>query len=163
MEINNIKSVLNYNKKTGVFTWAVYRSHKAIEGGIPGRLDKDGYHRITVFGRTYFAHRLAWAFVHGEFPDGQIDHINGNQADNRIENIRLCTQAQNQQNKESVGATFNKKTNKWQSQIKKSGKTYYLGSFSDKGDAIEAYRKKSIDLFGEYSRWSYMVPIKDAA
>lgn len=153
MIINNIKSVLNYEKETGVFTWAVYRNHKALKGGIPGRLDRDGYLMITVFKKEYSASRLAWAFVNGKFPDEQIDHINGNKLDNRIENLRACTQAQNQQNKASVGVSFNKSNNKWQAQIKKERKNYYIGCFADKDAAIEAYRKKSVDLFGEYSRW----------
>ena len=163
MIINNIKSVLNYEKETGVFTWSVYRSHNALRGESPGRLDKDGYLRITVFEKEYSASRLAWAFVHGKFPDEQIDHINGNKLDNRIENLRACTQAQNQQNKASVGVAFNKSNNKWQAQIKKSGKNYYLGCFADKDEAIEAYRKKSVDLFGEYSRWKPPAQIEIAA
>jgi hypothetical protein len=57
-----------------------------------------GYLRITVLGKSYYAHRLAWFYMNGEWPD-QIDHINGIKSDNRIENLRNVTVQQNNQNK----------------------------------------------------------------
>lgn len=60
-----------------------------------GSYDKDGYLIIKIKGKQYKAHRIVFALVHGRFPDGEIDHINGVRDDNRIENLRECTRLGN--------------------------------------------------------------------
>lgn len=154
MMIYEIKNILSYNPENGCFLWLVNRSNGVKAGDSPGRVDKEGYLRITILGKAFGAHRLAWLFWHGELPNPGIDHINGNRLDNRISNLRLASISQNNQNRKSVGATFNKKVGKWQAQIKKGDKSFYLGVFETKDEAIEVYRKKSVELFGEFSRWS---------
>lgn len=68
--------------------------------GSSGSLDKDGYLIIKIKGRQFKAHRIVWFLCNGEFPNGVIDHINRNRTDNRIENLRDVSQAENVKNTE---------------------------------------------------------------
>lgn len=90
--------LLSYNPDTGLFTWLVSRG-KAKAGDIAGSPWKDGYLRIKVLRRGYAAHRLAWLFAHGHWPQLQIDHINGIRTDNRIHNLRDVDGVVNQSNR----------------------------------------------------------------
>lgn len=94
---SELKEHLFYDCETGVFTWL--KSYKNQHMGKPvGSTDRDGYLQIKVLKKLYRAHRLAWLFVNGCFPSGQIDHINGMRQDNRITNLREVTFAGNSQN-----------------------------------------------------------------
>lgn len=92
-----LQELLSYDPKTGSFTWRVSRNGTLGIGTNAGHLD-GGYVRIRVDRVLYRAHRLAWLYANGEEPAGQIDHINGDKADNRLCNLRVVTNAQNQQN-----------------------------------------------------------------
>lgn len=78
------KEKLDYDPATGVFTWKA-NFHRGKEAG--GSCSQ-GYRRIKIDGKLYTGHRLAWAWVHGEEPPAEIDHINQDKSDNRIENLR---------------------------------------------------------------------------
>lgn len=95
----------------------------------------------------FLAHRLAWAFVFGDFPDSGIDHINGDKVDNRIVNLRLASQSQNMQNLSGTGsgfsglrgAYFEKLIQKWRAYINVGGSRTWLGCFDTKEEAHQAY------------------------
>lgn len=134
-----LKELLHYNPDTGVFTWLVARAGKKI-GNIAGSYYKTRYLRIRIFKKIYQAHRLAWLYIHGEHPLKFIDHINGIGTDNRISNIRECTNAENQQNQRKahkdsktgyLGVYFNKKYQKYMVQISINGKQKTVGLFPD--------------------------------
>ena len=119
--LRKLKEFLTYIPDTGLFIWNVSRG-KAKKGNIAGVMCKDrGYIRIQVDGILYHGHRLAWYFIHGSIPQGEIDHINGVKTDNRIENLRPVDRAINNQNKAigcnntsgCVGVTWDKKSKKW--------------------------------------------------
>ena len=143
---SRLKEVLNYDPVTGEFIWNVSLSNRqragASAGGVSG---STGYHRITVNGSTYLSHRLAWLYVYGEWPEDQLDHINGNRADNRIANLRQATNSANQQNiamrsHNSTGFTgVWKRFNKYMAEIRHEGKRYKLGSYDSAEDAYESY------------------------
>ncbi len=105
-----------------------------------------GYHAIGIFGKRYQAHRFIWAFHHGEWPEGQIDHINHNRADNRIENLRVVSHAENQRNRPLqsnnlsgfAGVYYHKPNGKWRALIKHAGTSYALGIFDEISDAVKA-------------------------
>lgn len=78
-----LRELLDYNAETGVFTWRVSRQGHCKAGSAAGARRHDGYIRICVDQRRVWGHRLAWFYVHGEWPSQQIDHINGNPSDNR--------------------------------------------------------------------------------
>ena len=107
-----------------------------------------GYKTGKIFYRPYFAHRVIWAIVHGEWPSDQIDHINHNRTDNRIGNLREATNLDNSRNQGLsrkntsgvCGVVFDKDHGKWRAQIRFDHKNKYLGLFDQKGDAIDARR-----------------------
>jgi hypothetical protein len=139
-------SLLDYHFDTGEFFWKVNRSI-VKQGQKAGAIDKNtGYVRIVIDRKHYQAHRLAWLYVHKEFPINVIDHINRIRHDNRIENIRVASSVLNNRNssirfdnKSGVrGVTWSKQGNKYEAYIKLGNKKRYLGLFQDLKLAKEA-------------------------
>lgn len=98
-----LKELLRYEYETGMFYWAKKTSKYSSSeiGQVAGSVDKHGYTRIMINGYRYQAHRLAWLYVHGDYPDAEqpfIDHINGNRSDNRIVNLKASSGAENNRN-----------------------------------------------------------------
>lgn len=149
---------LAYSPKTGLFTRLTCRGNQK-PGSIAGAFVTGGV-RIRVCGQPFLAHRLAWLCVHGEWPEGDLDHINGNSRDNRIANLRPCDDSQNQANRKLSslntsgfkGVCWNAKSGKWQAGIKVRGKSYHLGLFTDPAEAHAAYLKAAHEFFGEFAR-----------
>jgi HNH endonuclease len=147
---------LDYNPLTGIFTWRVKVNSRAKYGAVAGCWSR-GYWVIRVAGKLHGAHRLAWFFVYGKWPE-QIDHINGIQSDNRIANLRLATTAQNAANmkrpKDNTtgfkGVSFKK--GKWRATIKHAGHQFQIGTFATPEEAHAAYVAASRRLFGEFAR-----------
>ena len=145
-EVNKIFSSVSYNQETGIFTH-LKTSGKAIKGCLAGSRHKQlGYVHIGICGRKYFAHRLAWFFVYGEFPAGVIDHINGIRDDNRICNLRDVSFADNAQNmrgptkanKIGVMGAY-KRRNFFEAKILVNGVLHRLGKFKTPEEANAAY------------------------
>jgi hypothetical protein len=86
---------LDYDEQSGTLT----RKTGPRAGHVTGTIAKDGYKIVRVLGANYYAHRLAWLHVHGEWPTEHLDHIDGNRANNSLENLRECSVAQNAQNR----------------------------------------------------------------
>ena len=97
LDVDTVKAMLNYDVNTGIFVWLVKRPKVNI-GTVAGRQDKDGYNEISLFGKRYKAHRLAWFIMTGKWPTNQIDHINGDKTDNSWSNLREATKQQNMMN-----------------------------------------------------------------
>ena len=106
----------------------------------------NGYVQLCLDGRQYMAHRMAWLYVYGTFPNGEIDHINRNKGDNRIENLRDVTKSTNQCNKKRMsnntsgvtGVCWDKGTSKWLATISYNCKRIKLGRFNNFNDAVDA-------------------------
>lgn len=141
-----LREVLQYHPETGQFTWKLNPSCVRI-GKIAGTLLEKGYVKIAIDKRAHMAHRLAWLYVHGEWPDGYIDHINRNKSDNRISNLRVVGRNENMQNQglhkrnTSGFRGVSEFKNRWRARISVNGKDKYLGRFKDKESAYEAYLK----------------------
>lgn len=145
---SRLLEVLDYNKTSGQFTWkaATRYSSPKQPGDIAGTKLRGGYIGISIDGKKYLAHRLAWFYEHGEMPSLFIDHINGKTDDNRISNLRVVTNQQNAQNKRTAHANnshgflgVSKEGGKWKARIRVDGKEKYLGLFATPDEAHAAY------------------------
>ncbi|WP_338743736.1 HNH endonuclease [Klebsiella michiganensis] len=125
-------------------------------GTRAGSLSTNGYIYIKLNGLRFMAHRLVWIYHFGDIPTGmELDHINHQRRDNRIENLRMVTRKQNCRNRALpkrntsgvVGVTFDNLLKKWKSQINIDGKNMNLGSFSTFEKAVKA-RKSAENLYG---------------
>lgn len=154
-----LQELLNYDPSTGIFRWRVRRGGKASVGAEAGKFTQ-GHRQIRIDGVLYYAHRLAWLWVTGEWPLNQIDHRNGEKADNRISKLRLATNTQNQynvgpqrNNKSGFkGVAWHKGARKWVASIQHSGRSTHLGVFDDPVDAYEAYRRAAAATQGDFAR-----------
>lgn len=105
LTIDRARDLLTFDHAAGVLRWKsdVYRKIKA--GQRAGCIRKDGRYVVRVDGELHYVHRIAWLLAHGQWPDEQIDHINGDQSDNRLENLRVVTNTVNAQNKRKAMRT----------------------------------------------------------
>lgn len=156
-----LKHRITYDPGTGAF---MRNNGRAITASK----SKNGYTRIWVAGKHYYAHRLAWLYMTGSWPLADIDHINRVRTDNRWVNLRLATRSQNMANtlahRDSTygtkGVCWHSAANKWMAQIQHQGKYFYLGLFDAIDDAKAAYNTKAVELFGQFTegklRWPVM-------
>jgi len=134
-----LKKILDYAPDTGVFVWKIAKSKNIRVGAVAGCINSLGYRVIKIDRRTYLAHRLAWLYVYGEFPDNQIDHINQAKDDNRILNLRDVTVSENGKNAKMSknntsginGVCWYKRRKKWRVRINVNGKLKHLGYYED--------------------------------
>lgn len=152
------RTILRYDPATGRFTWIV-NSTRIKVGDQAGSTDNKGYVRIRIGSRKHAAHRLAWIMATGEDPgDKTIDHINGDKSDNRILNLRLATNAENQRNKGAYrcktslpkGVFWNKGKGRFHAAIRTDGKLKHLGYFDAPEQAEKAYAEAAKKLHGEF-------------
>lgn len=154
-----LKQVLKYEPESGVFTWKCVRS-SALVGCVAGHTSKQtGYRIIGVDGCLFLAHRLAWMYMHGEFPPNSIDHIDRNRQNNSICNLRPATQSQNAFNSTArstnksgfKGVSWCSSTRKWRSTAMINGKQKSLGRYTEIEDAASAYKAFSEVNHGDYA------------
>ncbi len=149
-----IRELVRYDEGTGVFTWIKTRTGSVRPGRIAGYLRKDGYVSIRIYGRNYPAHRLAWLYVTGAWPENQIDHINRCKSDNRFLNLRDVTASENRQNilaqknnsSGFKGVSRDVANARWRAGIKHGGKSKNLGNFTLPEDAAKAYAAAANEL-----------------
>lgn len=149
---------LDYDRISGVFTW----KHRGLKwfksvgswkswntryaGTVVGATQSKGYLFVSIFKKRYFLHRIAWLYLHGFFPECQIDHIDGNKKNNSESNLRLASNQENSRNEKlrtnntsgHLGVVWEKRTKRWVAQAMVDGRNKYLGSYLDINDAIAA-------------------------
>ena len=147
-----VRAVLQYDPETGHFT---------KNGTRVGFVTEPGYVALTFGrGRKYLAHRLAWLFIHGEWPALQVDHVNGDRADNRLSNLRLATRHENEQNRGRTSANtsgfkgvfWDKSRGKWLAAIGTGGRLKNLGRFATPQEAYSVYCAAAARLHGSFAR-----------
>lgn len=151
-----------YNPDTGIVTWTHSdKVSKRVRGKQVGSPHNQGYIQTNIKGKSYLLHRLIWEMVYGSLPPiiYEIDHINGDRSDNRLENLRVVTRQQNLQNSKGKvhssrfkGVSWDKVRNQWVVYIKEGNKVKNLGRFSDEEEAAERYRSYSEKLYGDYAK-----------
>lgn len=144
---SHLKRVLEYDAATGVFRATVARGKSTLRS-VVGSVSR-GYVTITIDYISYPAHRLAWLYVHGEWPCKFIDHVNGDRSDNRIANLRDVDQSINLQNQRrarsnnSVGLLgvghADSRIRPYKARIVVDRKEVHLGLFTTPRRAHDAY------------------------
>jgi hypothetical protein len=137
-DISTLKRAFRYDPVTGILYRRLKRSEKPC-----GCRFSTGHLQVSVAGRMAGVHRIAWALTHGEYPAVEIDHINGDGADNRLENLRLATSAENNRNRRlssrnrtGVKGVFRVKRGKpWRVAIGYGQGKYYITQFDDFDEA----------------------------
>jgi hypothetical protein len=153
-----LKEMLDYSPDTGIFIWIKPTSLRTRKGTEAGHIGNHGYRGIRIHRRMYMCHRLAWLYVYGDFPKNKIDHINMVRTDNRIENLREATQAENMFNTGLrvnnqhgyKGVSLDKRDMRWNARAKVNYKQIHLGRFATKEEAAMAYEDFAKANHGEF-------------
>ena len=156
-----VRSILAYDQNTGILMWKVSRPPRGKKGQEAGITNGQGSRSIGIRRRMYFAHRLAWLIMTGEWPPAQIDHKNGIPTDNRWENLRAATHSQNKcnqrvnkSNKAGIkGVHKRKDCNRWAAFIQINRKTHYLGLFKTADAAKAAYEQAALRHHGDFAHF----------
>lgn len=144
-----LRELMHYDPITGIFTRKV---RTAQRNKVGDRADFQGAGRLRCYRQIGFkdekilAHRAAWLYVHGKWPENSIDHINGNKSDNRIGNLRDVAQYVNTENRHEAKSDSTSGVlgahphqGRWRSRIQARGKAHYLGVFDTAAEAHAAY------------------------
>ena len=172
-DLSYVAEALAYDAETGVFVWrqrpeahfsralACFRWNAKWAGKIAGNIKPDGYRIILLAYQPYLAHRLAWLLAHGEqvqYPN-ELDHINGNRADNRIANLRAVSHTNNMANKKlhhnsrtGVRGVSLHRDGKFRASIGRNYQEHYLGLFATLEEAAAARREAEQRLQGAFAR-----------
>jgi len=140
-----LRELLDYDPETGLMTRKVRTSNRIKVGDVVGAFTSDGYLVVRVDGPKYPVHRLAWLHVYGEWPNGEIDHINGVPDDNRLCNLRVVDRTGNTQNTHktvradgSLVGVYPSRS-RWMAGIQANKKWRRLGTFDTPEEAHAAY------------------------
>lgn len=152
---DRLKEVISYDPATGLFFNKVQRGQRGIIGEKTGIVHHTGYIYISIDGKSYSAHRLAWLYMTGNFPVACIDHMNGKRNDNRWSNIREATKKQNNENiplrsdnkSGHRGIYWFKQTNRWRASVRHNGVRIGVGYFKNLEDAVKAVKEMRDELY----------------
>lgn len=160
-----LKELLSYDPESGEFRWLVTINNRAQKGSIAGCIDlHSGYRRTSISKSIYRCHRLAWLYMYGVWPQGDIDHIDGNRSNNCLVNLREATPSQNKFNTDKncnnttgfKGVNYRRSDGKFTAYTESFGKAIYLGSYITAELASAAYNEFAKTHHGEFYR-----PIKE--
>lgn len=154
-----LRDLMKYDETTGLFTSRVKLNSRWPAGRTRGGINHDGYRLISIKGRQYMAHRLVWLYVHGCWPDQEVDHINGDKDDNRLANLRLANREQNNRNarirkdnKSGLKGVHRIPSGRYVAAVSFKNKKQYLGVFPTAQEAHQAYEREAVKLHGAFAR-----------
>jgi len=165
MTRDELACLFEYDSQTGKVIWLVDRftgkpPRKIVSAGEEaGSYSDSGYRVISINRQRIYTHRLAWMLVYGEWPEKVLDHIDTNRANNRLENLRLATQAENRSNttvraKSGFKGVIKQPLAKsYMAQITVGGEHHYLGSYPTAEEAHASYCEAARKAFGEFARF----------
>lgn len=158
--VDYMKSRFKYDPATGILTFKpiALKAWNSRRAGKPVRaINHNGYVTVHLSPRRFLAHRIAWAIHYGAFPDGNLDHRDGDRTNNRIDNLRLATAGQNMMNRKSIVRTTDlprgvtKKGKRFTATVRVDGKTVFSCSFRSADEAHQAYLKAVQEHHGEFA------------
>lgn len=156
---SELRDAFDYDRYLGILTWRTKPSWGVSAGEVAGRLRPGNrYAKVRYKKRLHFVHRIIWAWWHGEWPSGVIDHINRNPEDNRIFNLRDCPQHKNSTNSKMrkdnttgfKGVCFHKCTGRYTAQIQHKKKLRYIGLYKTPEEAAAAYENVARELHKDF-------------
>lgn len=158
LTVARLRELLEYNPETGEFTRRVSLISNYPVGSVAGSITKTGYIGITVDGCRHLAHRLAVLYMTDKWPEQEVDHRDGVRANNRWENLREATVAENATNRRRsrsnsqsgyLGVRATQRGGRWRAAIAVDGKEKHLGTFDTPEQAHAAYleAKRQIHSF----------------
>ena len=147
LSADRLRQLLDYDSQSGAFIWREKPCRNVQKGARAGTIQPNGYRTIRIDGFQYLEQRLAWLYMHGEWPLGQVDHINRCISDNSISNLRDVSHSENQQNRGISknnksgykGVSFCRRNGKWGAFITVGGKSKALGYHASPSLAASAY------------------------
>ena len=156
-----LRSRVTYSPDTGDLTWLPTGNRRwdtRLAGTLAGTR-RNGYLVLSFNGEKYYAHRLVWLYVTGEWPPNEIDHIDRDRINNRFANLRPATSGQNKGNLSkrsnntsgTKGVFWHKHMRRWRAQIQQAGVSRHLGYFNTTEDAAVAYAAAARAQFGEFA------------
>lgn len=163
LTIERLRAALDYDPEAGILRWKMRLSNNTHVGDLAGTTSGDGYVLIGIDGCTHAASRLAWAHFHGEFaPDDlMVDHRDRNRSNNRIKNLRLATNAQNQANRGPAitnttgfkGVYLDRRRNKYVASIGSGvrARPIRIGEYDAPEIAHAAYLREAVIRYGEFA------------
>lgn len=163
LTVDDLKSMLNYYPHTGIFRW---RGDLPAKPGVrrngrkAGSVNGDGYRSIKINQRQYKCSRLAWLYVYGEWPKQDVDHINRDRLDDRIENLREASESENKANSAVAHSkqiqlkgvySYRSWGPGFFAVVTKHGKRHKIGPFNSAEEAHAAYVLEAKRLYGEFA------------
>ena len=151
-----LKELLHYHPESGIFRWRQARKNNSIPPwSVAGSMDGRGYIQINIAKKRWKAHRLAWVYMTGQHPPGEIDHINGVRTQNDWLNLRHASHKQNGENIKQRsdntsgfrGVCFDKRSKRWLAKVQHHQTQYNLGYFDTAEKAADVVRAKRAELF----------------
>jgi hypothetical protein len=154
-----LKHLLHYNPITGKFIRLVKTNYNITIGLEAGGITDKGYIKIRVDSKKYAAHRLAWLYMNGKFPENHIDHIDSNKSNNAISNLREANSAQNMQHRGLLrhntsgakGVCWDKQHNKYRVRISCNNRKIHIGRYSGFEEAKKEYEKAVSKYHGDFA------------
>jgi len=169
-------AVLDYSDETGLLFWRrrpvdwfdepwhANRWNSRFAGKEALKtVNSRGYKKGAIFGKTYYAHQVIWCWKSGEWPNGPIDHIDSNRANNKWSNLQIVTYSENAQKAQRKaqgsskfrGVCYDVYSLKWRATICASNQRFELGFFGTQEEAAKAYDRKAKELHGRFAQLNY--------
>ena len=147
-----LKRVLSYCPATGLFKRKERTANSVRIGDTAGCVNKIGYIQVSVNGRLHYGHRLAFLYMEGVFPVGQVDHVSGCRSDNRWANLRAVSNRENQRNAARgknntsgvTGVSWDEPRGKWSVRIGRNSKSVAVGRFANFEAAVSARKEAEV-------------------
>lgn len=157
LQVETVRKLFTYSDGNLIRNTAT--AHNAKKGNIAGWKNvSTGYRYVSILKKEYLLHRLIWFYHYGYFPENDVDHIDRNVNNNRIENLREVSRSCNVKNKDVRRDSISGVTGvnpyhyglkyKWRSSIQVDGKSVNLGKFENLLDAVKA--RHSAEVFNNY-------------